>query len=118
MRPFLSSLADTMRFLLLILTLLLASCSGVLTPHMIEIRQGNVITPEMRERVKIGMTRLQVKAALGTPMIADPFHANRWDYVYRLEQEGELVGQTRLTAYFEDEVLVRLEDGPTLGAKQ
>lgn len=117
MRPFLQSLADTMRFLLLALTLLLASCSGILTPNKIEIRQGNLITPEMRERVKVGMTRLQVKAALGTPMISDPFHAKRWDYLYRLEQDGKLISQTRLTAYFEDEVLVRLEDGPTLGEK-
>ncbi len=118
MRPFPHPPLDTMRLLLLTLTLLLASCSGILTPHKIEIRQGNLITPEMRERVKVGMTRLQVKAALGTPMIADPFHAKRWDYLYRLEQDGELVRQTQLTAHFEDDVLVRLEDGPTLGDKQ
>lgn len=116
MRAFQNFAADTMRFILLSLSLLLASCSGILTPHKIEIRQGNLITPEMRDRVKIGMTRLQVRAALGTPMIADPLHANRWDYLYRLEQKGELVEQSRLTAYFEDEMLVRLEEGPVQGS--
>lgn len=118
MRAFQNFAADTMRLILLTLALLLASCSGVLTPHKIEIRQGNLITPEMRDRVKVGMTRLQVRAALGTPMIADPLHANRWDYLYRLEQRGELVTQSRLTVYFENETLVRLDDGPTQGSEQ
>jgi outer membrane protein assembly factor BamE len=107
-----------MRFLTLALCLLLTACSGIFTPAKIEIRQGNVITQEMRDRVKLGMTRLQIRAALGTPMVSDPFHANRWDYVYRLEQDGKLVRQTRLTVYFENEALVRMEDGPILGDKQ
>lgn len=118
MRAFPNSVADIMRFVLFSLTLLLASCSGILTPHKIEIRQGNVVAPEMRERVKLGMTRLQVRAALGTPMIADPLHANRWDYVYRLEDQGKVIGQSRLTVFFENEALVRMEDGPMVENKQ
>ncbi len=61
-------------------------------------------------RVKIGMTQTQVKAALGTPLFSDPFHSSRWDYVYRLEQKGELVANQRLTLYFEGDRLTRIVD--------
>ena len=105
-----------MRIKLIIASLLLASCSnistpglGLLTPHKIEIRQGNMVTPEMREKLKEGMSRLQVRSALGTPLVNDPFHASRWDYVYRLEQSGKLVEQQRLTLYFDDDRLVRID---------
>ncbi|MBI5919478.1 MAG: outer membrane protein assembly factor BamE [Nitrosomonadales bacterium] len=110
-----------MRYALIALTLLLAACSNggiLLTPHKIEIRQGNFITPEMRARISVGMTRLQIQSALGTPMLSDPFHANRWDYVYRLEQSGAVVEQSRLTLYFDDETLTRIEEDPKVESKQ
>ena len=107
----------TMRIKLIVVTLLLASCSDIsvprlpsLTPHKIEIRQGNLVTPEMREKLKTGMSRLQARSVLGTPLISDPFHANRWDYVYRLEQSGKLVEQQRLTLYFDDDRLSRIDE--------
>lgn len=105
-----------MRIKLIIVSLLLASCGGVsrlpsFTPHKIEINQGNLITPEMRRKLKLGMSRSQVRALLGTPLIADAFHANRWDYAYRLEQNNKLVDQQRMTLYFEGENLARIDDG-------
>ncbi len=106
-----------MRTKLIVVSLLLASCSdmsmpklALLTPHKIEIRQGNMVTPEMREKLKTGMSRLQVRSVLGTPLINDPFHASRWDYVYRLEQKGALVEQQRLTLYFDDDRLARIDE--------
>ena len=98
-----------MRISLIIISLLLASCSWLM-PHKVEIRQGNYISPEMHARLKPGMTQIQVKAAIGTPLIADPFHANRWDYVYRFEQEGKLIEEQHMTLYFENEILQRIED--------
>jgi outer membrane protein assembly factor BamE len=98
-----------MRISLIFISLLLASCSWLM-PHKLEIRQGNLISPEMRARVKVGMTQQQVKAALGTPSITDPFHANRWDYIYRFEQEGVLVEEQRMVLYFENDNLQRIED--------
>lgn len=102
----------TMRFNIILLSLLLASCGSVpsLSPYKMDIRQGNFVTAEMRDKIKIGMSRAQVRYALGTPMISDVFHGNRWDYVYRLEQGRELVEQQRLTLYFEGENLVRIDD--------
>ncbi len=117
--------AYPMRVILIIASILLVSCSEMtmpklssLTPHKIEIRQGNLISPEMRERLKVGMTRLQVRSVLGTPLVSDPFHANRWDYEYRLEQGGKLIEQQRLTLYFEGDRLARIDDGsmPPLSA--
>ena len=75
-----------------------------------DIRQGNLVTTEMRNTIKPGMSRAQVRYALGTPMIMDVFHANRWDYVYRLEQGRKLLNQQRLTLYFEGDTLVRIDD--------
>jgi outer membrane protein assembly factor BamE len=78
-----------------------------------DIRQGNYVTPEMRDKLKVGMSRQQVRFVLGTPMVSDVFHDNRWDYVYRLEQRGEVVEKQHLTLYFDKDVLVRMEDSGT-----
>lgn len=101
-----------MRFKIILLSLLLASCGSVPmpTPYKMDIRQGNYVTAEMRDKIKPGMSRAQVRYVMGTPMVSDVFHANRWDYVYRLEQHHELVEQQRLTLYFEGDNLVRIDD--------
>jgi outer membrane protein assembly factor BamE len=101
-----------MRFKIILLSLLLASCSSVPMPsaYKMDIRQGNYVTAEMRDKIKLGMSRAQVRYVMGTPMVSDVFHANRWDYVYRLEHGRELVEQQRLTLYFEGENLVRIDD--------
>jgi len=92
---------------LLLLLPLLSSC----VTYKMDIRQGNFVTPEMREKLKIGMTKRQVRYEIGTPMISDPFHDNRWDYVYSLEQAGKVVEQQSMTLYFEGDNLARIVDG-------
>ena len=96
-----------MRFLRYLPVLLpLAACSNVqmpdvasaITPYRIDIRQGNYITQEMVAQLKPGMTRDQVRFILGTPLVVDPFHKNRWDYVHRLERGGKLTEQRRIIA--------------------
>src|SRR6478672_9418902 len=95
--------------ILTLVALLLAGCSAIPSlPYKIEVQQGNVITQEMVDKLKPGMTRSQVRFVLGSPMISDPFHNNRWDYVYRLEQRGRLVEQRQLTVFFEDDTLMRI----------
>lgn len=107
----------TMRIKLIVVSVLLVSCSEMTMPklpsftaHKIEINQGNMVTPEMRHKLKLGMTRLQVQAVLGTPLVNDVFHANRWDYVYRLEKKAKLLEEQRITLYFEGEHLTRIDD--------
>jgi len=103
-----------MRFKIILLSLMLASCGNfsvsLPSPYKMDIRQGNFVTAEMRDKLKIGMSRAQVRYVLGMPMISDAFHANRWDYVYRLEQRGKLVEQQRLTLYFDGDNLARIDD--------
>jgi len=98
----------------LILASVLLACAGcstpLLSPYKMDIRQGNYVTPEMREKLKIGMTKQQARYVLGTPMIADAFHGDRWDYPYRLEQRGEIVEKQQLTLYFDGDNLARVED--------
>ena len=106
-----------MRIILVVIAvLLLSSCGGVsrlpsFAPHKMDVRQGNMVTSEMRSKLKLGMTRVQVRAVFGTPLINDALHANRWDYVYRLEQDSKLVEQQRMTVYFDDDALARIDDG-------
>ena len=106
-----------MRILIVLTSVLLASCSHLpsfLTPYKLEIRQGNLITQDMRAKLKLGMSQSQVKAALGAPLISDVYHANRWDYFYSLEQQGEVVEKQRLTLYFDKNVLARIDDAVPL----
>lgn len=104
-----------MRIKLILLSMLLTSCSylssPVLSPYKMDIRQGNYVSPEMRDKLKIGMSKQQVRYVLGTPMVSDAFHGNRWDYVYRLEQRGEMVEKQHLTLYFDNDKLVRADEG-------
>ncbi len=112
--------SDPMRILLLPLTLLLTACSNFSTylptfvPHKIEIRQGNLITQDMRARLQLGMSEAQVKAILGAPLITDVYHAGRWDYLYRLDKQGKTETDQRLTLYFEQGQLKRIDDATPL----
>jgi outer membrane protein assembly factor BamE len=98
---------------LIFLVLLLAGCQSVTLPglsaYKIDIQQGNYVTQDMVAKLKPGMTRSQVRFALGTPLIADPFHPDRWDYVYVLHKKGQLVAQRRIVAVFKDDKLVSIE---------
>lgn len=100
------------KFILICLSALLVSFGGCtsLSPYKMEIRQGNYVTPEMRKKIKVGMSRQQVSSVLGSPLVSDVFHANRWDYIYRLEEKGKLVEQQRLTVYFEGDFVKRIDD--------
>lgn len=74
------------------------------------MQQGNVVTEEMVEKLKPGMTKSQVLFVLGSPLIMDAFRDNRWDYVYLFREKGELVEQRRMTVFFDDDVLVNIEN--------
>lgn len=79
--------------------------------YRIDIQQGNVISQDEVNQLKPGMSRRQVIYLLGTPMLEDPFHTDRWDYIYLYEpgSKGGKAEHTRLTVFFEDEKLARLQ---------
>lgn len=111
------------RLALVLLTVALGACSsvrerlpdvsaGFISPYKIDIVQGNVVTREQAEVLKPGMARAQVRDILGTPLVASVFHANRWDYVFTFSRQGQEPQRRRLTVYFKDEVLERVEADP------
>lgn len=100
------------RFLFSILFFsLLAGCSAIqkIGPHRIDVQQGNALDPESVSRLKPGLSRSQVRFLLGTPLVVDPFHNDRWDYVYVFYEAGKLVEQKRITLFFEGDTLARIE---------
>lgn len=108
-------LPHTLRLpLLLSLPLLFSACSGtpdvtsMLSPYRVDVRQGNYISQEMVAQLKPGMSRDQVRFALGTPLVADMFHTNRWDYVYRFQPGRGEVQLRRLVVFFEEGKLARV----------
>lgn len=100
---------NSMRKICLI-ALLLAGCQQIpLHPYRIDIQQGNYVTQEMVAKLKPGMTRAQVRFALGAPLIVDPFHTDRWDYVYVYQKAGTVTEQRRIVVIFAGDKLVRIE---------
>jgi len=84
---------------------------GIFTPYRITIQQGNFVSKEMADQVKLGMTREQVRFLLGTALITDMFHADRWDYMFRLlKPSGELT-TSRVTVFFEKSLVAKIERG-------
>ena len=82
--------------------------TGCFSSYRVEIQQGNVISAEQIEKLIPGTPRDEVRFILGTPLIEDPFHAQRWDYFYSLDPaKGEKVTQYRLSIWFEDEKIAR-----------
>ncbi len=118
--------------LLLLLPLTLAGCSATLDEKLPEIsmpdlsmpdismpsvpgiyradiHQGNIIEQEMINRLKPGMNKRQVRHIMGSPLLIDTFHQERWDYFYSLKQDGELRERKRISLFFTGEKLARLE---------
>jgi outer membrane protein assembly factor BamE len=102
------------RCALLALVLLLPGCAAVqnfsLRPYRMNVQQGNFLETRDIDQIQVGMTQSQVRFLIGTPMVADPFNANRWDYVFFFK-----VGRTRnevtshVTIWFEDDRVVRID---------
>jgi outer membrane protein assembly factor BamE len=81
--------------------------------YRINIQQGNFLDQKAVDQVKNGMTRSQVRYLLGTPMVADSFSKDRWDYIYYLKKGRSLhVDSRRVTVYFDGDKVVNL-DKPT-----
>lgn len=120
-RPVRSNLARSQRALWVSLfCLVLGGCSSaidntqrawmnsIFQPYVPDIVQGNFISSEQYSKLKVGMTREQVRQIMGTPLLASYFHANRWDYVFEFKREGETVGkERRVTLIFEGDQLAK-----------
>jgi outer membrane protein assembly factor BamE len=99
----------------LLLAALLPACKSIdvpklpgVTPYRMVIQQGNFISQEMVAQLKPGMTKEQVRFVLGTPLVTDIFHADRWDYVFYRELANGKKEQRNLSVVFEKERLSRV----------
>jgi outer membrane protein assembly factor BamE len=121
------SLSRPVPLALLLAALALAGCSslknsqqsflGVLTPYRIDVVQGNVVTKEQMARVQTGMTREQVRAVLGSPLLTDPFHADRWDYIFTIRRQGAEPQRRSVVLTFNGERLASV-DAPELPSER
>lgn len=97
-----------LRYLIVLLALMCTACGTALPtvkPYKLDVQQGNVVTSKMLLQLRPGMTKSQVRFIMGTPLIQDSFHGNRWDYVYQMREGGKITEQRRVILDFETELL-------------
>ena len=82
---------------------------GLITPYRIDIVQGNAVTKEQIALMRPGLTRLQVRDVLGSPLLADPFHADRWDYLFTLRRPGTEPQRRAVVVFFDGERVKSVE---------
>lgn len=92
------------------LLMLLTACSSFEFPgvYRLKVDQGNIITQEMVDQLELGMSRSQVEYVMGTPLIRDTFSPDRWDYLYVVNKGSEREERHELTAFFENDRLVKI----------
>jgi len=92
-----------MRVPCILIAILFATLSGcIYTP---DIHQGNIVSQEMVDQIRPGMNKRQIAFIMGTPLLQDPFHDNRWDYIYSNQPGGEDRMQKRISLFFKNDLL-------------
>lgn len=82
---------------------------NAITPYKIDVVQGNFVSRQQLQALQPGMRRGQVKSILGTPLLASIFHADRWDYAFTFKRQGIAPQARRVSVFFKDDVLTRIE---------
>ncbi len=96
-----------MRFLLVAATLLALSGCGLV--YTIDVQQGNYVTDDVAAKLRVGMTKAEVRQILGTPLLIDAFHANRWDYYFSDVRRRKPDTPSRLSILFENDKVASFE---------
>jgi outer membrane protein assembly factor BamE len=98
--------------IILMLSSTLIGCSSMSEwslVHTPDIQQGNIVTPEMVAELKPGMSKRQVRFVLGTPLLVDVFHQERWDYPFTMKRRNEPIEIKQFSVYFTGDELARYE---------
>ncbi|CAN0072997.1 unnamed protein product [Phaeothamnion confervicola] len=90
---------------------------SAIKPYRIDIQQGNFLSQETVSQLKKGMTREQVRFVLGTPLVTDIFHPDRWDYVYYRELQDGKTDRRNISVFFEQDRLARVSGDVTPAAQ-
>lgn len=91
-----------------ILAMMVTLLNGCLV-YSLDVPQGNEVTQDKVDKLRAGLTKSQVQYLLGASLLQDPFHANRWDYIYTDVRKGKIKQEKRFTVFFEGDRLVRWE---------
>ncbi len=95
---------------LLLMLALISSCASWLPDaHRQNMRLGNEIKQKTLDKIRVGMKKSEITLLIGNPTLTDPFHANRWDYVYQFVAGREELEQSRLTLFFSGNELIRID---------
>lgn len=86
--------------------------------YKIDVQQGNLVSQEMLDQLELNMPSQKVRFIMGTPLVVDVFHQNRWDYIYNFQPGGKERQQRRISLFFENEQLVRVEGDVTWGKEK
>lgn len=103
-----------MRYSTILLAMMCVACGSYsanvpsIKPYKMDIQQGNVVTPKMMMQLRPGMTKAQVRFIMGTPLLVDSFHADRWDYFYQMRKDGKIIEQRRVILEFDGDSLARV----------
>ncbi|CCK74857.1 MAG: outer membrane protein assembly factor BamE [Oleispira antarctica] len=97
------------RILTVLLSFLFISACSIPKVYKLTVQQGNIVTQDMIDELKIGMTKRQVAYVMGTPLIRSPYQQNRWDYLYTLERRDKVVKEYQVTVFFEDDIYTHIE---------
>lgn len=100
----------------------LSACSTAklaqIPSYKLEIVQGNELDQTILNTLQPGMSREQVQMRLGTPLLRDPFHANRWDYIFVVSRANHIKEEKKLTLYFDNEGKLVHAEGDALPVTQ
>jgi outer membrane protein assembly factor BamE len=97
------------KILTVLLSFLFISACSIPKVYKLTVQQGNIVTQDMIDELKVGMTKRQVDYVMGTPLIRSPYQQDRWDYLYTLERRDEIVKNYQITLFFKDDLYTRLE---------
>lgn len=108
------------KILIAAVVVLLSACSvsNPLKPYRLDVQQGNVVTQDMISKLRPGMNKSQVRFIMGSPLLVDIFHGNRWDYVYTLQKDGKLAEERRITLYFDGDLLQKITGDVVAGSEE
>ena len=92
--------------------------SRVISVYKVDVVQGHVVTREQLAALSPGQTRAEVQDILGTPLLADPFHPDRWDYAFSLRRDGKVVQRRNVVVWFENDHVKRVEASEDLPSER
>lgn len=97
------------RILTILLSFLFISACSIPKVYKLTVQQGNIVTQDMIDELKPGMTKRQVAYVMGTPLIRSPYQQDRWDYIYTLERRDEVVKTYQVTTFFDGNTYTHFE---------